>query len=203
MKSFGDRSDGGEQPRGTRRREARRCDRLARGEGESPWRCASATGGEVCGQGGLTTKRYLRHIFDSCWTDLLAADPKSSSDLVPFGPSTVGRPRRVRGHWEVFRPPAGVDEGREDASPRVGHRGDGPAPPRMDARGSSASRARCRCAPRTRARRSCHHRTECVAPPLCCTPSKCQASARCGAPVVARRAATSARRIARRRRLPG
>ena len=40
---------------------------------------------------------------------------------------TVGRPRRARGHWEVFRPPAGVEEGCGYASSRVGHRGDGPA----------------------------------------------------------------------------
>ena len=135
MKSFGDRSDGGEQPRGTRRREARRCDRLARGEGESPWRCASATGGEVCGQGGLTTKRYLRHIFDSCWTDLLAADPKSSSDLVPVhcgaaaagarslgGVSTAGgRRRRVRrcvaSRWTSRRRPCGAGASRSGCHP--------------------------------------------------------------------------------------
>ena len=40
---------------------------------------------------------------------------------------TVGRPRRARGHWEVFRPPVGVEEGCGYASSRVGHRGDGPA----------------------------------------------------------------------------
>ena len=69
-------------------------------------RGASAVG---CGAGAVDgARRYLQDIFD----DL---DPVTARECALFTssgvPFTVGRPRRVRGRVEVFRLPAGVDEG--------------------------------------------------------------------------------------------
>ena len=71
--------------------------------------CDRGASAVECGAGTVKgARRYLEDIFPTISSVPANVPFAKGPASVPF---TVGRPRRVRGRVEVFRLPAGVDEG--------------------------------------------------------------------------------------------